>query len=153
MTQELAYRNPNGLQPFSMFPEDYSKRGTIHYNIPPVRLERETMESVLVEPKYWHGYTGAKTFFTHQPLPSTIRFSVYGGTASDRMSLKSYRPSVESAVQQTACGVPYNITTAAALHGASAVGRPQRPQIHPMQVDVPDSRLWRFDGRNHTFKI
>ncbi|CAL8098728.1 unnamed protein product [Calicophoron daubneyi] len=153
MTKELAYRNPNGLQPFVNFPEDYSKRGVIHYNIPPVRLEKETMESLLIEPKYWHGYTGAKTFFTHQPLPSTMRFSVYGGTAPQRACISAYAPSVENPVRQTSFGVPYNVTTAAALHGASAMGKPQRPEIHPMQIDVPDSRLWRFDGRNHTFKI
>ncbi|VDP99003.1 unnamed protein product [Trichobilharzia regenti] len=151
MSLDWTVRNPNGWQHYSAFPEDYPKKGSLHYNIPPVRLLKETLEDVVFEPKYWHGYVGAKTFFTHQPLPSTTYFSVYGGTAPKRNDVNAYIPSTGDATRYSTLSTPHNIVAMADLYGAFGKNQPHRPQAHPIQVDAPDSRFWRFDGRNHTF--
>lgn len=149
---DWAYRNPNGLQPTCAFAEDYQSPGHLHYNVPPVRLGNEETSTDLIPPPQWHGYTGAKGFFTQQPMPSNTQLLLTGGYAPKRADISAVVNESPRSVRPTPPSVPCSTVTVAAQAGADVMTTVVRPQAHPIQVDVPDSRLWRFDGRDHTFQ-
>ncbi|VDO08257.1 unnamed protein product [Rodentolepis nana] len=65
---DVPHRNPNGLQPCIAFPEDYISPGNLHYNVPPIPVDRTYPLNTSIMP--WHGYTGAKGHFNEQVMPS-----------------------------------------------------------------------------------
>lgn len=64
---EWSYRNPNGLQPYIPFPEDYISPENLRYNVPPIPVGSIFPLNAKLMP--WHGYTGAKGFFNEQAMP------------------------------------------------------------------------------------
>ncbi|KAL7063043.1 hypothetical protein AAHC03_01799 [Spirometra sp. Aus1] len=150
--EEWIRRNPHGLQPLSTFPEDYPPMGRLNYNVPPIKLTLEDSPTALIPEPFWHGYTGARTHFVQQPMPSNAQFLLTGGYAPRRGGVSAVVTESPKPVHDLPPSVPCSTVTVAAMAGKDSMTTVIRPQIHPIQVDVSDSRLWRFDGRDHTFK-
>lgn len=151
---DWAYRNPNGLQPVCAFAEDYRLPGHLHYNVPPIRLAIDEGSGVdLLSEAPWHGYTGAKPFFTQQPMPGATPLLLTGGYAPNRSEVCEVINETPNPARQngTSAEVPCNDVVIAAQTDKDAIATVAGPQVHPIQVGTADPRLWRFDGREHCF--
>lgn len=148
---EWAYRNPNGLQPFVAFAEDYASPGRLHYNVPPLHVESKrssipiTNASICNE---WRGYKGSKPFFAQQAAPDTKSFLLDGGYAPHRTTVDSV---INKPTDPPSNSLPCNSTSVAIKPNSYRIRNVTLPETHPCQMRTPDSRLWRFDGRNHDF--
>ncbi|VDD84379.1 unnamed protein product [Mesocestoides corti] len=147
-----ARRNPNGLQPFCPFADDYELSGCLHYNVPPVRLGIEESSSGAVRPPRWHGYTGAKSFFTQQPMPGNSHLLLSGVHAPSHNETNATIDTRRNSNQQKPQDVPCNTVTVASSSDNDIMSTVVRPERHPCQVDVTISPLWRYDGFDHTFQ-
>lgn len=137
--EEWIRRNPNGIQPVSLFAEDYKGLAPLHYNVPPFRLEMQDIHTDLIPPPTWHGYTGAKTHFTQQPMPSTSQFQLSGGYAPSRNQVDNVKNGSPYPAQPLPPSVPCNSASLASMAETDAILSFLPPRSHPMQVDITDS--------------
>ncbi|KAL5961802.1 hypothetical protein TSMEX_010466 [Taenia solium] len=148
---EWAYRNPNGLQPFVAFAEDYASPGRLHYNVPPPHVESKRSFIPIASVSrsmQWRGYNGSKPFLTQHPAPGTMSFLLDGGYAPHRTTVDSV---INKPTDPPPNSLPCNSMSVAIKPNGYSMRNVTLPEIHPSQMKVPDSRLWRFDGRNHDF--
>ncbi|VDM27087.1 unnamed protein product [Hydatigera taeniaeformis] len=148
---EWAYRNPNGLQPFVAFTDDYATPGRLHYNVPPPHVEAKRSSLPITTASrsmQWRGYNGSKPFFTQQPPPGAASFLLNGGYAPHRTTTDSVISRQTDPHQTT---LLCNSMSFPVTPNTFRMRNVTTTEIHPSQMKLPDSRVWRFDGRSHDF--
>ena len=158
---DWVYRNPNGLQPVVTFPEDYTPPGHIHYNVPPLRLEASrssasnlTNATATRNPASMQrrGYTGAKSFFTQQPPPSSTALFLTSEHTWHCNRIGSVTTKRLESPLSAKVSLPCNNVVAAAEMGRDTMKQMIHTKTHSMQISFADPRIWRFDARNHAFQ-
>lgn len=148
---EWTYRNPNGLQPFVAFADDYASPGRLHYNVPPLHVESKTPSvpiTTVPRSMQWRGYNGSKSFFAQQPPPGSASFLLHGGYAPHRTNVDFV---INKQTDPPPTSLPCNSRSIAAKSNSYSMRNATLPDTHPSHIQVPNSRMWRFDGRDHDF--
>lgn len=158
---DWAYRNPSGLQPVVTFPEDYASLGHLHYNVPPLRLEagRSASSTVTTAPTtrtqanvQWRGYTGAKSFFTQQPMPGSTALLLTGEYVPHRSEIDSAITKHLEPPSPMSFSVPCNSAAFAAKSDGDDMLQTNLPTTRPIQISFSNSRIRRFDSHDHSFQ-
>lgn len=144
-------RNPNGLYPTSIFPEDYGARPIMTRFDPPLRVHYGPDCYPRPLPR-WHGYTGAIGHFHECPMPGKMQYVVHGETRPQQVSERyielKYRRGVDSAPP----GIPYTFAQLSAMNGPEMLMRFHgRTNSHPMDMTHKDGKMYRFDKRDFHF--
>lgn len=151
---EWAIRNPNGLQPIVAFADDYASVGRLHYNVPPLHVlakrpsipASKTSRSMMC-----CGYRGSKPFFAQQPMPGSADIQLTGGYMPHRSSIDCVSTKQTDLLLRMGESVPCESVNIAAKLSQNSIRNVTLPKTHPSQIVYPDSRVWRFDGRDHVF--
>ncbi|CDS36956.1 expressed conserved protein [Echinococcus multilocularis] len=152
---EWAHRNPNGLQPFVAFADDYASPGRLHYNIPPLHVSAKKSVVPITaasHPMKWHGYNGSKPFFTQQPIPGGEALLLTGGYVSHRSSTNCVKTKQTDIPPAMVGSLPCKSVNVVVGPNQDSVRNVALPEAHPSQIEFPDSRVWKFDGRDHVFQ-